>query len=142
MIRKQWLNRLLALAAVCAAGTAWGQASVSEDFTGTNTTNPWYFFNGACLTAGAQNGAEPNGGAWQMPGCTAIRGSYYNQNLVGGQNGVAGNVQTLPDPVGQGALRFTNGNPGGYSQNGGIVSTTPFPTGQGIAVTFKTVTYR
>lgn len=142
MIRKQWLNCVVALSAVCAAGGAWGQTSVSEDFTGTNTNNPWYFFNGACLTAGTRGGTEPNGARWQMPGCTAIRGSYYNENLVGGQNGIAGNNQTLPDPLGQGALRFTNGSPGGYAQNGGIVSTTPFPTGQGIAVTFKTVTYR
>ncbi len=47
----------------------------------------------------------------------------------------------FPDPVGNGALRFTNGFPDGYAQNGGIVSTVPFSTGQGIAVTFKTVTY-
>jgi type IV pilus assembly protein PilY1 len=55
---------------------------------------------------------------------------------VGGDNG------TFPDPLGKGALRFTNGSPGGYAQNGAIVSTVPFSTGQGIAVTFKTVTYR
>jgi len=50
---------------------------------------------------------------------------------------------TAPFPTrsGRGALRFTNGRPGGYSQNGAIVSTAPFPTGQGISVTFKTVTY-
>jgi type IV pilus assembly protein PilY1 len=70
-----------------------------------------------------------------MPGCTTIRSSYYNEPLVGGYNG------TFPDPAGNGALRFTNGSPGGYRQNGGIVSTVPFSTGQGIAVTFKTVTY-
>ncbi|MBV9344447.1 MAG: pilus assembly protein PilY, partial [Gammaproteobacteria bacterium] len=142
MIRNQWLICVLAMLTLCVVRSAWGQASVSEDFTGTNTNNPWYFFNGACLTAGNQNGAEPNGGAWQMPGCAAIRGSYYHENLVGGQNGVAGGGQTLPDPNGQGALRFTNGSPGGFAQNGGIVSTTPFPTGQGVAITFKTVTYR
>src|SRR5207244_13061190 len=68
--------------------------------------------------------------------------STYNENLVGGQNGVAGPTQTLPDPNGQGALRFTNGNPGGYAQHGAIVSTTPFPTGAGVSLTFKTVTYR
>src|SRR5205807_2674012 len=73
--------------------------------------------------------------------CVAIQ-SAYNGNLVGGQNGVAGPTQTLPDPNGQGALRFTNGNPGGLAQHGAIVSTNPFPTGQGVSITFKTVTYR
>jgi len=47
-----------------------------------------------------------------------------------------------PDPTGQGALRFTNGRPGGYHQNGAIVSSNTFPTGSGVQVTFKTVTYR
>src|SRR6185312_15388385 len=42
---------------------------------------------------------------------------------------------------GQGALRFTNGKPGGYHQNGAIVAASPYPTGQGLQVTFKTVTY-
>src|SRR5579864_2971479 len=73
---------------------AQAQGSVSEDFTGATTANPWYFFNGACLTAGTQAGAEPaNGAGGQMPGCVAIGGSYYHENLVGGQNGVAGGAQ-------------------------------------------------
>ena len=58
------------------------------------------------------------------------------------RSALGGNSGTFPDPVGKGALRFTNGSPYGYSENGGIVSTTPFPTGQGISITFKTVTYR
>src|SRR3989440_7513434 len=96
----------------------------------------------ACLTASAAGGVQPSGsGNGQLPGCVAIQ-STYNENLVGGQNGVAGSTQTLPDPNGQGALRFTNGNPGGYAQHGAIVSTNPFPTGQGVSITFKTVTYR
>jgi type IV pilus assembly protein PilY1 len=139
------LTALVGLAAPLAADA---QASIGEDFTGNTTTNSWYFFNGACLTAGNAVGIEPSAsGVGQVPGCKAIGqgGSgplYYNQPLVGGYNGVAGNTQTLADPVGHGALRFTNGSPGGYSQNGAIVSTTPFSTGQGVAVTFKTVTYR
>jgi type IV pilus assembly protein PilY1 len=134
---------LAALAALAAPGATQAQTAVAEDFTGTSATNSWYFFNGACLTAGTVAGVEPAGGTGgQLPGCTAIRNTYYNENLVGGQNGIAGNAQTLPDPAAQGALRFTNGNPGGFAQNGAIVSTVPFGTGQGIAVTFKTVTYR
>jgi type IV pilus assembly protein PilY1 len=122
--------------AVAAPFALQAQSTVSEDFTSASTSNSWYFFNGACLTAGSATGAEPSGGVGgQMPGCTTIRASYYNEPLVGGYNG------TFPDPVGKGALRFTNGSPGGYRQNGGILSTVPFSTGQGIAITFKTVTY-
>jgi type IV pilus assembly protein PilY1 len=146
-------NSRVMLAALVALGASFGaqaQTTVAEDFTGTSTNNSWWYFNGACLTAGSAQaaGAEPSGGTGgQLPGCAAIGqgGSgplYYNQPLVGGANGVNTNTQTLPDPAGQGALRFTNGWPGGYSQNGAIVSTAPFSTGQGVAVTFKTVTYR
>jgi type IV pilus assembly protein PilY1 len=148
MNRNSFMVAAAALAALVLPLAAPAQTTVSEDFTGTTTTNSWYFFNGACLTAGTAVGVEPAAGSGgKMPGCTAIGvggagPTYYNENLVGGYNGLAGNSQTLPDPQGHGALRFTNGSPGGYSQNGGIVSATPFPTGQGIAVTFKTVTYR
>ena len=48
----KWLLALaiLGFAVHCRPGSA--QAIVSEDFTGGTTSNPWYFFNGACLTAG------------------------------------------------------------------------------------------
>jgi type IV pilus assembly protein PilY1 len=124
--------------AVAAPFALQAQSTVSEDFTSASTTNSWYFFNGACLTAGSATGVEPTGNpgsGGQMPGCTTIQSSFYGEPLVGGYNGI------FPDPVGNGALRFTNGFPGGYRQNGGIVSTVPFSTGQGISVTFKTVTY-
>jgi type IV pilus assembly protein PilY1 len=143
-------NRIVALAALllAATGVAQGQSSVSEDFTTTSTSNSWWFFNGACLTASTSTGVEPTAtGAGTLPGCTTIGSSYYNKTggevLVGGWNGVAGGTtQTLPDPVGRGALRFTNGAPYGFSENGAIVSTAPFSTGQGVSVTFKTITYR
>ncbi|HXI67085.1 MAG TPA: hypothetical protein VNH41_04035, partial [Steroidobacteraceae bacterium] len=141
---------LAVLVAIAAPYAARAQTTVTEDFTGTSTTNSWWYFNGACLTAGSSltAGSEPSGGSGgQLPGCAAIgQGGggplYYNEPLVGGVNGVNSNTQTLPDPAGQGALRFTNGWPGGYAQNGAIVSTAPFPTGQGVNITFKTVTYR
>jgi type IV pilus assembly protein PilY1 len=134
--RNSFITALAGLVALAAPLAVQAQASISEDFTGVSTTNPWYFFNGACLTAGSAAGVEPTGGSGgQMPGCTAIRSSYYNETLVGGSTG------TLPDSNGSGALRFTNGFPGGYHQNGAIVSTAPFPTSQGISVTFKTITY-
>ncbi|MGN6451614.1 MAG: hypothetical protein ACTHL7_00845, partial [Steroidobacteraceae bacterium] len=150
MIRSSQMVVLSAIAALAAPLGAQAQMTISEDFTGTSTNNSWWYFNGACLTAGSGQaaGSEPSAAsAGQLPGCAAIgQGGqgplYYNEPLVGGANGVAGNAQTLPDPAGQGALRFTNGSPGGYAQNGAILSTTPFPTGQGVSITFKTVTYR
>jgi len=134
---------LAALVGIAAPFAVQAQTTISEDFTGTTTQNTWFFLNGACLTASTLAGHEPSGSSIpQVPGCTTIAGSYYGQNLVGGWNGVTGTTQTLPDPVGQGALRFTNGYPYGYGQNGAIISTAPFSTGAGITVTFKTVTYR
>ncbi|MDB6089134.1 MAG: putative type-4 fimbrial biosis protein precursor [Gammaproteobacteria bacterium] len=117
------------------------QSVVSENFTGATTNNDWYFFNGACLTASSA-AVSTNPGT--IPGCTAIKSTYYNNEvLVGGANGVSStSTETLPDTSGNGALRFTNGYPGGYHQNGAIVSNVPFPTGQGVQITFKTVTYR
>jgi type IV pilus assembly protein PilY1 len=139
------IQRLLPICAfLCGLGAPLmciAQSAVSEDFTGQNTTTPWYFFNGACLTAGTNTTATTSPG--QIPSCISIKSSYYHsENLVGGAAGVSGSIQTLPDAAGSGALRFTNGYPGGYNQNGAIVSQNTFPAGQGVQITFKTVTYR
>jgi type IV pilus assembly protein PilY1 len=144
MAYRKLLNLMVtALAALSLPLLVEAQTNVSEDFTGATTTNSWYFFNGACLTASTNTGAEPtDSSAGQVPGCTTIVSSYYDNAvrsqpgpLIGGYNG------TFPDPVGNGALRFTNGHPYGNSENGAIIFATPFPTGQGVAITFKTVTY-
>ena len=77
--------------------------------------------------------------------------SDHDPYLVGGNSGYLGS-STAPgsisaqqaDPVGSGALRFTNGSAGtsyGHNERGAILSTSTFPTGAGIQVTFKTVTY-
>jgi type IV pilus assembly protein PilY1 len=141
MNRNSFSIVLAAIVALAAPFAVEAQSSIKEDFTQASAINPWYFFNGACLTAGSATGVEPTAGAGQLPGCTTIASSYYNKSggevLVGGNSGVGG----FPDPAGKGALRFTNGSPYGYRENGGILSTTPFPTGQGVAITFKTVTY-
>jgi type IV pilus assembly protein PilY1 len=151
--RNNLIPLLATVLGVAAPFAVQAQSSVNEDFTGTSTTNQWYFFNGACLTASTATGVEPvigtNGqpGGGQLPGCTTIAGSYYNKTanevLVGGYNG------TFPDPApttnpttSYGALRFTNGYPYGKNENGGVIFATPFSTGQGVSVTFKTVTYR
>jgi type IV pilus assembly protein PilY1 len=134
----KYLMAWLILVSALIAGNSQAQTVYSEDFTGATTNNQWYFFNGACLTAGSSSSTTSPG---QVPSCASIKSSYYNENLVGGNSG------TLPDSPATastpgGALRFTNGNPGGYSQNGAIVSKDAFPTGQGLQVTFKTITYR
>src|SRR5882672_11071784 len=116
------------------------QAVFSEDFTGAITNHPWYFFNGACLTASSATvGSSPG----QVPGCLAVKSAYYfGENLVGGANGASGTAQTLPDPANTGALRFTNGYPYGHNEGGAIVSQTPFDATNGVQITFKSVTYR
>jgi type IV pilus assembly protein PilY1 len=107
---------------------AWAQVTVTDDFTQGAASVNWVPFNGACFTAGTGSGT--------IPACVGL--PYYTETLVGGATG------TLPDPVGQGALRFTNGYPGGYHQNGAIVlnPASAFPTNSGVQVTFTTVTYR
>lgn len=166
---------LLALALVgmalhCSPGFA--QAIISEDFTSGTTSNPWYFFNGACLTAGTTSvtggvgqstGTDSNGNPiYSFPGCVQL-GSYYKGQgdsvLVGGYYGTAtgstafGSTTPL-DSAGYGALRFTNGcinsatnscgggSGGGHSQNGLIISANTYSTAQGLDITFKTVSYR
>jgi type IV pilus assembly protein PilY1 len=117
------------------------QAVVAEDFTGATTNNPWYFFNGACLTASSASVVTSPG---QLPGCLSVKSAFYHgETLVGGQNGVSlGTTQTLPDPVNFGALRFTNGAPYGFNEGGAIVSSTPFDATSGVQITFKSITYR
>jgi type IV pilus assembly protein PilY1 len=107
---------------------SWAQVTVVDDFTQGQAAVSWKPFNGACLTAG-------NGGG-SIPACVGL--PYYTEPLVGGATGV------LPDPVGKGALRFTNGSPGGFQQNGAIVLNplNAFPSNAGVQVTFTTVTYR
>ena len=101
--------------------------STTDDFTKANDANSWKTFGGACLTAGDGSG--------NIPACVGL--PYYTETQVGGTTGM------LPDAAGSGALRFTNGSPGGHAQAGAIISSgAPFPTNQGLQVIFKTVTYR
>jgi len=118
------------LVAACSLlpAVTFAQLVIKDDFTGAFTQNSWKATNGACLTAGNNTGS--------VPACSGL--AYYGKEaLVGGATG------SLPDTVGNGALRFTNGYPGGYNQNGAIVSTLnpAFTTKQGVQVTFTTETY-
>lgn len=112
----------------------------TENFTGATTTNSWYFINGACLTAGSTAPASTVSPG-QVPACVTngVILPYYPKadlSLVGGNTG------TLPDiATTGGALRFTNGAPYGYNENGAILSAFNFPTTNGIQITFTTETY-
>jgi type IV pilus assembly protein PilY1 len=154
-------KRLLALCALvlglAVAPATFAQTLLSEDFTGATSSNSggvgnWLFFNGACLTAGNQTSLVSP--ATSIPACTSVLNSYYinsadhDQYLMGGANGFLGGTTApsapsnqVADPVGSGALRFTNGKPYGNQQRGAIVSTNAYSTSAGIQVTFKTVTY-
>src|SRR5882724_8565103 len=140
MNTKHLMVGLTFLFALLTAHRSTAQTAFAAYFTNATTNHSWYFFNGACLTASSASvGTSPG----QLPGCTAVKSAYYfGENLVGGQNGVSGNAQTLPDPANTGALRFTNGYPYGHNEGGAIVSSTPFDATNGVQITFKSITYR
>ena len=146
---------LVLLIGATLANASRAQITYSEDFTGATTSHNWYYFNGACLTAGSST-AGTNPGA--IPGCGSVLSTYYSLQtnhdaaMTGGDSGFLGSTAapSIPDPivttngisVGHGALRFTNGAPYGHSESGAILSSNTFSTGAGIQVTFKTVTYK
>jgi type IV pilus assembly protein PilY1 len=149
---------VLLLGALSANPSGAQQVTFSEDFTGASSANSWYFFSGACLTAGT---AGPLGNPGPIPGCTSVLSSYYttaanaDPYLVGGDSGFLGSSAApgsiagqVPDPLGGGALRFTNGSQNiggtykyGHNERGAILSNFTFQSNAGIQVTFKTVTY-
>jgi type IV pilus assembly protein PilY1 len=116
---------------------------VTENFTGYSTNCQWYYFGGACMTAGniPSTGTSSPG---YLPQC--LNDPYYGgQTQVGGNSG---NLNTTPDqpyanppsvPIGGGALRFTND---ANAQSGAIISNFAFAlAANGIQVTFTTETY-
>jgi type IV pilus assembly protein PilY1 len=137
------ITALAAAVAATLSSVTPAQTTFTEDFTGAGTTNAWYYYNGACLTAGSTSGTGTSGlVAGQVPSCASIMSSYYARAQDADASLVGGNSGTLPDPRGSGALRFTNGYPYGHGENGAIVSGSAFNAGQGVQITFKTVTYR
>jgi type IV pilus assembly protein PilY1 len=114
------------------------QLVISDTLTGAASNYNWKSINGACLTAGASTVISPTN---SIPACVGL--SYYSgRTLVGGVTGKL----TSADPVGQGALRLTNGDTklngsNGNNQTGAVVSNFTFPSSQGLQVTFSTVTY-
>jgi type IV pilus assembly protein PilY1 len=131
---KNILKLVLASGAVClfSLPAAHAQLVVNDTLTGATSSYPWKAQGGACLTAGS------NAAGSTLPACSGLA-AYSGKTQVGGTSG------RLPDAVGSGALRLTNGDTGtgsnGNNVTGSVVSTTPFPTSQGVQVTFSTVTY-
>jgi type IV pilus assembly protein PilY1 len=156
MNTKHFVLVFAVLLGALASGQGQAQTVFTENFTGAGTTNQWYFFNGACLTAGTSTSTASPG---LVPGCLTVLKNYYDTDhttntpntdlyLDGGNSGFLGSSTApatpsaqVPDPIGSGALRFTNGAPYGFGERGAILSANTVPTGQGIQVTFKTVTY-
>lgn len=122
----QWL--IPAMATI--PSLAYAQLIITDTLNGASSSYNWASLTGACLTAGNGQGS--------IPACVGL--PYYSgKTLVGGVNG------RLPDPVGQGALRLTNGDTttgtNGNNQTGAVVSNFTFPSNEGVQVTFTTVTY-
>lgn len=118
------------VALIGGSNTARAQLVINDTLTGASSSYNWTSLNGACLTAGNNTGS--------IPACQGL--SYYGSaTQVGGTSG------RLPDTVGNGALRLTNGDTttgtNGNSQTGAVVSNFMFPSNQGLQVTFTTVTY-
>src|SRR5271166_6236709 len=149
---------ILLLGAGASSPSSAGTTFAAEDFTGGGNINSWYFVAGACLTAGTSSSSLSPG---VIPSCNSILASYYNTAanadpyLLGGALGYLGSATApgslasqIEDPIGQGALRFTNGSINiagswkyGHNERGAILSANTFPTNAGIQVTFKTITY-
>lgn len=119
------------LAAVSCNDTARAQVAnvVQDNFSGNNAQLPWVATGGACLTAGDASTVVSSGIG--IPACGDH--DYVGQTHLGGVSG------TLPDPIGQGALRLTNDD--NVFVQGGVIDTQAFPTNQGIQITFTTYTY-
>ena len=97
---------LSALLGALTSGQGRAQTVFTENFTGANTANQWYFFSGACLTAGTSTSIDSPG---LIPGCATAWSDYYSTTsdkdpyLVGGNSGFLGSgtapVQRLqPNP--------------------------------------------
>ena len=124
------LQQLAVVGLLAWGGSAQAQLIINDTLTGASSSFDWQVKNGACLTAGDGSGT--------IPACSGL--AYYSgKTLVGGTTG------RLPDQVGSGALRLSNGDTGagsnGNNQTGAVVSNFTFPTNEGIQVTWTSVSY-
>ena len=132
-----------------ASASVHAQIIINDKLTGAHSLFNWKALDGACLTAGDSSNTPSDGTQYTpstasvtIPGCAVSTFTYYsskNSTLVGGATG------TLPDAVGSGALRLTNGDymqgTNGDQMTGAVISNFTFPTNQGVQVTWTSVTY-
>ncbi|QNP47144.1 pilus assembly protein [Diaphorobacter aerolatus] len=122
---------MLLTMAVCAP-PAFAALTINDPLNGASSSQ-WYAVDGACLTAGNGSGL--------IPRCVGL--SYYSgKTHVGG----AKPGGRLPDDVGSGALRLTNGDVqmegvNGNNQRGAVFSRQTLPSDEGLRVTFTSYTY-
>ncbi len=124
------MKRLLAASMLLCGGAVHAQLVIEDKLTGASSSFDWQTKNGACLTAGDGTGT--------IPKCVGL--AYYS-----GKTQVGGTSGRLPDAVGSGALRLSNGDTtagtNGNNQTGAVVSNFTFPTNEGIQVTWTSVSY-
>ncbi|MFO1224792.1 MAG: PilC/PilY family type IV pilus protein [Burkholderiaceae bacterium] len=142
----------LAVGMLALQGGVHAQQLIEEKMNGAKSTFRWVPLTGACLTA-APYGQVPGTNTGTIPACAGL--PYYldkGSTLVGGALGRLGSsntalplTSTVPDPVGSGALRLTNGDfqagGNGDNQTGAVLSSFDMASNDGLEVTFKTATY-
>ncbi len=125
-------RKILACSIAVACAPVFAALVIEDNLNGASSKFDWQSINGACLTAGDGTGS--------IPACNKL--NYYSgKTLVGG----AKESGRLPDDVGSGALRLSNGDfkvgTNGNDQTGAVYSKFSFPSNAGVDITFKTVTY-
>lgn len=132
MQRHKFTRQALACSITLLCGPAFCALVIEDNLNGVASRFDWQSINGACLTAGNNTGS--------IPACVGLP-YYAGKTLVGG----AKDSGRLPDTVGSGALRLSNGAAGtgtnGNNQTGAVYSKFSFPSNAGVDITFKTVTY-
>jgi len=69
---------MLVVLLLACPGIGLAQVQYTEDFTGITSSNQWFFYNGACLTAGNNTSTTSPG---YIPGCKTIFTTYYKPIL-------------------------------------------------------------
>lgn len=131
--RPAWKRLSLGMAVATAmAPPTFAALTINDPLTGANSTQ-WYALDGACLTAGDGTGS--------IPKCDGL--PYYSGKVLVGGAKPSG---LLPDDVGSGALRLTNGDfqargSNGNNQRGAVFSKKTLPSDEGLRITFTSHIY-
>src|SRR6266851_5969457 len=81
MNKKLSITAVAAMLAMVFSKLGEAQTVSSEDFTGASSANSWYYYNGACLTAGTSAGTgSPGVTPGKIPSCKSILPPFYSLN--------------------------------------------------------------